>query len=144
MPARRTAEFELSVAITQLALPLPPSISFYTFHTISYTTDIYQRKFKPTGKFVDYVTFVAFLAQLIAGPIAHASELLPQVAARRPAVFLEECERAFTLIAWELFKQTCVAGNLGLIVVQTSLALHQKAESLGIHLHVCLCRPDLL
>ena len=32
-----------------ITLPLPPGISFYTFHTISYTADIYQRKFKPTG-----------------------------------------------------------------------------------------------
>ena len=74
------AAMGLGLAITPLVLPLPPGISFYTFHTISYTADIYQRKFKPTGTFVDYVTFVAFFPQLIAGPIARASELLPQVA----------------------------------------------------------------
>jgi len=119
------AAMGLGVAVTQLNLPLPPGISFYTFHTISYTADIYQRKFKPTGTFVDYVTFVAFFPQLIAGPIARASELLPQVAARRAAVSPEECERGFTLIAWGLFKKTCVADNLGLIVAQTSLALQQ-------------------
>ena len=119
------AALGLGIAITQITLPLPPGISFYTFHTISYTADIYQRKFKPTGKFVDYVTFVAFFPQLIAGPIARASELLPQVAARRPAVSPEERERAFTLIAWGLFKKTCVADNLGLIVAQTGAALQQ-------------------
>src|SRR5262249_433963 len=95
----------VGIAITQLALPLPPGISFYTFHTISSTTDIYRRKFKPTGTFIDYVTFVAFFPQLIAGPIARASELLPQVARRRPAVSPEECDRAFTLIVWGLFKK---------------------------------------
>ena len=126
------AALGLGIAITQLTLPLPPGISFYTFHTISYTADIYQRKFKPTGKFVDYVTFVAFFPQLIAGPIARASELLPQVAARRPAVSPEERERAFTLIAWGLFKKTCVADNLGLIVAQTGAALQQpNAGGLG-------------
>jgi D-alanyl-lipoteichoic acid acyltransferase DltB (MBOAT superfamily) len=126
------AAMGLGVVITQLALPLPPGISFYTFHTISYTADIYRRKFRPTGKFVDYVTFVAFFPQLIAGPIARASELLPQVAARRPPVSPEECERAFTLIAWGLFKKTCVADNLGLIVAQTSQALQQPtAGGLG-------------
>ena len=81
------AAMGLGVAVTQLTLPLPPGISFYTFHTISYTADIYQRKFKPTGTFVDYVTFVAFFPQLIAGPIARASELLPQVAARTACRF---------------------------------------------------------
>jgi alginate O-acetyltransferase complex protein AlgI len=119
------ATLGLGIAITQIALPLPPGISFYTFHTISYTADIYQRKFKPTGSFADYVTFVSFFPQLIAGPIARASELLPQVAARRPAVSPEECERAFTLIAWGLFKKTCIADNLGLIVNQTGAALQQ-------------------
>ncbi|MBV8413399.1 MAG: MBOAT family protein [Alphaproteobacteria bacterium] len=113
----------LGVTISQIVLPLPPGISFYTFHTISYTADIYQRKFKPVGTFVDYVTFVGFFPQLIAGPIARASELLPQVAARRPTVSPIECERAFTLVFWGLFKKTCLADNLGLIVSQAGEAI---------------------
>ena len=122
----------LGVVVTQIALPLPPGISFYTFHTISYTADIYQRKFKPTGSFIDYVTFVAFFPQLIAGPIARASELLPQIVKRRPAVSPEQCEQAFTLIAWGLFKKTCLADNLGLIVRETGLAAQQpNAGGLG-------------
>ncbi|HET9395216.1 MAG TPA: hypothetical protein VFO36_04090, partial [Nitrospiraceae bacterium] len=105
------ANLGLGIAIAQFALPLPPGISFYTFHTISYTADIYKRTFKPTGTFVDYVTFVSFFPQLIAGPIARASELLPQVAARRPVVSPQEVDRAFSLIAWGLFKKTCIADN---------------------------------
>ena len=126
------AAMGVGLAIAPLALPLPPGISFYTFHTISYTADIYQRKFKPTGTFIDYVTFVAFFPQLIAGPIARASELLPQLARRRPAVSPQECERAFTLIVWGLFKKMCVADNLGLIVAQTGVAAQQgNAGGLG-------------
>jgi D-alanyl-lipoteichoic acid acyltransferase DltB (MBOAT superfamily) len=122
----------LGMVITQLALPLPPGISFYTFHTISYTADIYRRRFKPTGTFVDYVTFVGFFPQLIAGPIARASELLPQVARRRPAVSPEECERALTLIVWGLFKKTCLADNFGLIVSQAGEAApHSPSTGLG-------------
>jgi D-alanyl-lipoteichoic acid acyltransferase DltB (MBOAT superfamily) len=120
------AALGLGIAITQVSLPLPPGISFYTFHTISYTADIYRRRFKPTGTFVDYVTFVAFFPQLIAGPIARASELLPQVARNRPAVSPQECERAFTLIAWGLFKKTCLADNFGLIVSQAGQAAQQS------------------
>jgi D-alanyl-lipoteichoic acid acyltransferase DltB (MBOAT superfamily) len=119
------ATLGLGFAVMQLSMPLPPGISFYTFHTISYTADIYRRTFKPTGRFVDYVTFVAFFPQLIAGPIARASELLPQVARRRPAVSPEECERAFTLIAWGLAKKMCLADNLGLIVSQAGAAAQQ-------------------
>jgi D-alanyl-lipoteichoic acid acyltransferase DltB (MBOAT superfamily) len=119
------AALGLGVAVTQLALPLPPGISFYTFHTISYTADIYRRKFKPAGTFIDYVTFVAFFPQLIAGPIARASELLPQIARRRPAVSPKECECAVTLIAWGIFKKTCLADNFGLIVSQAGQAAQQ-------------------
>jgi len=119
----------LGIAVAQVSLPLPPGISFYTFHTISYTADIYQRKFKPTGTFVDYVTFVAFFPQLIAGPIARASELLPQVVRNRPAVSPQECERAFTLIAWGLFKKMCLADNLGMIVAQSGEAVMQNPGS---------------
>ena len=117
------AALGLGLAIGPIVLPLPPGISFYTFHTISYTADIYQRKFKRTGTFVDYVTFVALFPQLIAGPIARASELLPQVARHRPAVSPQELERAFTLIAWGLFKKTCLADNFGLIVSQAGQAV---------------------
>jgi D-alanyl-lipoteichoic acid acyltransferase DltB (MBOAT superfamily) len=130
-----TGEFNAAAAalgigftITQVTLLLPPGISFYTFHTISYTADIYQRKFKPTGTFIEYVTFVGFFPQLIAGPIARASELLPQVARRRPAVSPQECERALTLIAWGLFKKTCLADNLAIIVTQTGLAAQQSSS----------------
>jgi alginate O-acetyltransferase complex protein AlgI len=125
------AAIGLGIAVTQVALPLPPGISFYTFHTISYTADIYQRKFKRTGTLVDYVTFVAFFPQLIAGPIARASELLPQIARRRPAITPDQCERAFTLIAWGLFKKTCLADNFGLIVAQTGQAA-QEANAGGL------------
>jgi alginate O-acetyltransferase complex protein AlgI len=78
--------FGLAVSLPALSLILPPGISFYTFHTISYTADIYRAKFKPHNSLVDYVTFVAFFPQLVAGPIARASNLLPQLAAKRPPI----------------------------------------------------------
>jgi alginate O-acetyltransferase complex protein AlgI len=124
-----SAGLGLGVAFAQLSLPLPPGISFYTFHTISYTADIYQRKIKPPGHLADYITFVAFFPQLIAGPIARASELLPQVAARRPPVTAQMAEAAFWLIAWGLFKKMCLADNLALIVKQATEAIGSSADA---------------
>jgi len=117
------AALGVGLSIAPLALPLPPGISFYTFHTISYTADIYRRKFSPRGRLIDYVTFVGFFPQLIAGPIARASELLPQVAATRPAVSAAQAEEAFWLIAWGLFKKISLADNFGLIVGQAAAEL---------------------
>jgi len=64
-----------------LGLVLPVGISFYTFHTLSYTIDIYRRKLKP-APFFDFLLFVSFFTQLVAGPIVRAAHMLPQLARR--------------------------------------------------------------
>jgi alginate O-acetyltransferase complex protein AlgI len=103
----------LAVSLPALALILPPGISFYTFHTISYTADIYRGKFKPHDRLIDYVTFVAFFPQLVAGPIARASNLLPQLAAKRPPITWAQAESATWLICWGLYKKITLADNFG-------------------------------
>lgn len=57
---------------------LPVGISFYTFQTLSYTIDIYRGKLQPAKDMIDFVAFVCFFPQLIAGPIERATHLLPQ------------------------------------------------------------------
>jgi alginate O-acetyltransferase complex protein AlgI len=57
---------------------LPMGISFYTFQTMSYTIDMYQKKTKPAKTFLDFALYVTFFPQLVAGPIVRSSELIPQ------------------------------------------------------------------
>ncbi|HTR52463.1 MAG TPA: MBOAT family O-acyltransferase [Kofleriaceae bacterium] len=57
---------------------LPIGISFYTFHTLSYTLDIYLGRTKPWPSFLDFALYVAFFPALVAGPILRASQFLPQ------------------------------------------------------------------
>jgi alginate O-acetyltransferase complex protein AlgI len=57
---------------------LPMGISFYTFQTMSYTIDMYQRKIKPARTFLDFALYVTFFPQLVAGPIVRAKELITQ------------------------------------------------------------------
>src|SRR5262249_19790235 len=122
----------IGLTFAPLALPLPPGISFYTFHTISYTADIYRRQFRPRGRLIDYITFVGFFPQLIAGPIARAPELLPQVASTRPAACAAQAEEAFWLIAWGLFKKISLADNFGLLVSQATAELaHPRHGGIG-------------
>jgi alginate O-acetyltransferase complex protein AlgI len=59
---------------------------------------------------------VAFFPQLVAGPIARAAELLPQFAAKRPAITWAQAEIAVWLISWGLFKKITLADNFGHIV----------------------------
>lgn len=121
----------IAVAAPAFALILPPGISFYTFHTISYTTDIYRGRFKPHNRLIDYITFVAFFPQLVAGPIARASELLPQIAAKRPAVTWAEAEIAIWLIAFGLFKKMVLADNFAMLVNHIGATLETGAPPAG-------------
>jgi alginate O-acetyltransferase complex protein AlgI len=94
---------------------LPVGISFYTFQTMSYTLDIYFGRFKPLRSAVDYLSFVSFFPQLVAGPIERATALLPQFHAVR--VFSsDDAREGCRFILWGLAKKMIVADNLALIV----------------------------
>lgn len=64
------------------AVVLPLAISFFTFQQIAWLVDAYRSKateFNP----IHYGLFVSFFPQLIAGPIVHHSEMMPQFAIQR-------------------------------------------------------------
>ncbi len=62
---------------------LTVGISFYTFHEISYTVDVYRRYISLAARnFEDFETvFISFFPQLVAGPIGRASWQMPQFGA---------------------------------------------------------------
>jgi alginate O-acetyltransferase complex protein AlgI len=71
--------FDLATQIPLLNLALPIGISFYTFHSITYTVSIYRGQIPPAKTFAEYAIFVAFFPQLVAGPILRAKDFLPQL-----------------------------------------------------------------
>jgi D-alanyl-lipoteichoic acid acyltransferase DltB (MBOAT superfamily) len=70
---------DLGTQIPLLHLALPIAISFYTFHSLTYTIGIYRGQMQPVKSFTEYAIFVAFFPQLVAGPILRAKEFLPQL-----------------------------------------------------------------
>lgn len=56
---------------------LPLGISFFTFQQLSFVIDRARGKAKHYG-FINYITFVTFFPQLIAGPIVLYEEMMPQ------------------------------------------------------------------
>ncbi|WP_158914564.1 MBOAT family protein [Caulobacter sp. S45] len=56
---------------------LPLAISFFTFQQIAYLVEVYKEK-KAADSLLDYSLFVMFFPHLIAGPITHHKEMLPQ------------------------------------------------------------------
>jgi len=71
--------FLLHSNIKLLHLALPLAISFFTFQQIAYLVDSYRGETKEYD-FLNYALFVTFFPQLIAGPIVHHSEMMPQFA----------------------------------------------------------------
>jgi alginate O-acetyltransferase complex protein AlgI len=68
---------------------LPAGISFFTFQSMTYTIETYRRKIKPCHSARDFLLFVAFFPQLLAGPINRAVDLLPQFMQRIRATTLD-------------------------------------------------------
>jgi alginate O-acetyltransferase complex protein AlgI len=94
---------------TDLHIILPVGISFYTFHTLSYTIDVYKREMPTTRSFRDFALFVMFFPPLVAGPILRAKNFLPQLDTPRRMNF----DRAtFFLFLRGLVKKALVADGL--------------------------------
>ena len=91
-----------------LKVILPVGISFYTFHGLSYTIDIYYKRIKAERNFVDYSLFVSFFPLLVAGPIERATHLLPQLKVKREFNF-EKAKEGIYQIIWGLLKKVVIA-----------------------------------
>jgi D-alanyl-lipoteichoic acid acyltransferase DltB (MBOAT superfamily) len=69
--------FDSNIPLIHLALPL--AISFFTLQQIVFLIDSYEGLVKEKN-FLNYAIFVTFFPQLIAGPIVHHKEMMPQFA----------------------------------------------------------------
>ena len=87
---------------------LPVGISFYTFHSMSYTLDIYWRRVAPIPKLFDFALFVAFFTQLVAGPILRTADLVPQFMRPRNATRDQLCW-GLALMTLGLFEKVVLA-----------------------------------
>ncbi len=67
--------------LTLLHLTLPLALSFVTFQQIAYLVDSYKGHTKEKN-FLNYALFISFFPQLIAGPIVHHKEMMPQFASK--------------------------------------------------------------
>ncbi len=73
--------FVVNGSIPLLHLALPLAISFFTFQQIAYLVDSYRAETSEYD-FLNYALFVTFFPQLIAGPIVHHKEMMPQFASK--------------------------------------------------------------
>jgi D-alanyl-lipoteichoic acid acyltransferase DltB (MBOAT superfamily) len=100
------------VQFNEIILPL--AISFFTFQQIAYLVDVSRGETQET-KFLHYCIFVVFFPQLIAGPIVHHKEILPQFL--RNPMYRPQVKRlsvGLTILFLGLFKKVIIADEMAM------------------------------
>ena len=92
---------------------LPVGISFYTFQQIAYVVDAYRER-RDGHSLLHHALFIAFFPQLIAGPIVHHKEMMPQF--ERPLAEARDWRMnlalGISIFAVGLFKKTVIADGM--------------------------------
>ena len=118
--------FGTQMILSQIILPL--GISFITFQKIAFLIDVHAGRVE-SFTLQDYCLFVLFFPQLIAGPIVHYREMMPQFRTISCRFDKENTAVGVTLLAFGLFKKVFLADNIALLVTP----IYEQAKS-GAHI----------
>lgn len=92
---------------------LPVGISFFTFQSISYIIEVYRKEIVPAKNYLDYLFFVSFFPQLVAGPIVRAKDFLPQIYSKLE-LSKADVNNALFLIIGGLIKKTVISDYISI------------------------------
>src|SRR5262249_30513407 len=98
-------------AVRVLEITLPMGISFYTFHALSYSADVYRGTAPPVRSFVDFACYIALYPQLVAGPIIRYNTVADQLVSRSHT--WEKFSSGVALFALGFAKKTLLANPMG-------------------------------
>lgn len=100
-----------------LELQLPLGISFYTFMQIAYLADCYREEKENDWTLLEYTTYVAFFPKMTMGPIAFASEVIPQFRQQeKKKVHYDNLSSGLYIFAQGLAKKVLIADILAKFV----------------------------
>lgn len=91
---------------------IPPGVSFYIFQMVAFVVDSLREKKKKPLAILDYVNFVSFFPQIVAGPIERRRDLLPQMESFRFKFTGENFEQGLRWLSLGLFMKFVLADNL--------------------------------
>ena len=91
---------------------MPVGISFYTFQTLSFTIDSFRGKIKKIPRFIDYLLYVCYFPQLVAGPILRFSNFFDNNSSLLLYKNLPKINYGFYRICYGLFIKLCLADEL--------------------------------
>lgn len=94
---------------------IPLGISFFSFIAVGYLFDVYYQRITAERNWWDYMLFVSFFPQIMAGPISKAKDLLPQIKATRTFDY-DRATQGMKWLLWGMFLKVVLADNIGLYV----------------------------
>lgn len=97
--------------LTLVKVIIPLGISFFTLQQIAYQVDAYEGLAKEEN-FINYAVFVVFFPQLIAGPIVHHSEMMPQFNDRNKNFNHENFFKGIVILTIGLFQKVVIADTI--------------------------------
>jgi alginate O-acetyltransferase complex protein AlgI len=98
----------LPASLHTLHIIIPVGVSFYTFHSMSYTIDVYRGRMRPVRSVLDVCAFIGFFPQMVAGPIVRAVLFLPQLETARRFENVD-VRGALVLFLGGFVKKACIA-----------------------------------
>lgn len=93
---------------------LPVGISFFVFQSMSYTIDVYRGQLTPLRNWFDYLFYLSFFPQLVAGPIVRARDFIPQIRQNPITITREMFGTGVFLILTGLFKKAIISDYISL------------------------------
>ena len=131
------ANILLSTHLDLMHIILPLGISFFTFTQIAYLVDTYRDEVKEMD-YLNYTLFVTFFPHLLAGPILHHKEMMPQFdAIKNKVINYRNISAGLFLFSIGLFKKVVIAdtfapwANAGFNTVQSLNMIEAWATSLS-------------
>lgn len=109
------ARMGLAWSVSRPRLWLPLGISFYTFQLAAYAIDVYRGAIPHSEDLLEFMTFIMFFGQLVAGPIMRAREFISQLQ-QELSTKQEDLSLAAYLIVRGLVKKVLLADRLGAVV----------------------------
>ena len=138
------AAFGLHIELARIVLPL--GISFFTFQKVAFLVDSYRNKVEPPHVH-RLCLFVMFFPQLIAGPIVHFGEVIPQFSRPNDAAGHERYAIGITVFAIGLAKKVLVADTFAIhagAFFDAAARRVRTRHARGMDRHALLHAADLL
>lgn len=115
---------------------IPIGISYFTFSSIGYITDVYRRKTAVEKNYITYAAYISYFPHILCGPIPSSATILPQFS-KKLQLNLQIIELSCSEILWGLFRKIVVADNI-ILVVNYCFAHYNDLHGSTLLLGLCL------